>query len=113
MTRPWPWPGESAVKRRERVAQSYRAVLERLAPAQCAELDAQMLTYGQGWVVPRVLAYGPDDLLSVELAADYASCAVKTAYVWIARGLPHVRTPDGIRVRFSDLQKWVGGDRSS
>lgn len=112
MIRPWPWPGESAVRRRERVAQSYRAVLEQVAPVACAELDAQMLTYGQSWVVPRVLVYGPDDLLSAELVADYAACAVKTVYVWRERGLPSVTTPDGIRFRFRDVARWCGGDRS-
>jgi hypothetical protein len=112
MTRPWPWPGESAVKRRERVAQSYRAVLELVAPDRCAELDAQMLVYGQSWVVPRVLIYGPDDLLTAILTADYAGVTLKTVYVWRERGLRSVTTPDGIRFRFSDLQKWVGGDRS-
>jgi hypothetical protein len=111
MIRPWPWR-DSPLQRRERVAQTYRAALERVAPDVCAELDAQMLTYGQRWLIPTVLIYGPDDLLSVELAADFAGVAIKTAYVWITRGLPHVRTPDGIRVRFYDLQKWVGGDRS-
>lgn len=110
MTRPWPWP-DTPIQRRERVAASYRAALARHAPDVCAELDAQMLEYAQRWVIPAVVAYTADDLLSVELAADYAHVAVKTAYVWITKGLAHVRTPDGIRIRFDVLQRWCGGDR--
>lgn len=108
--RPWPW-AENAIKRRERVAHSYRAALERAAPAQCAEIDAQMLVYGQSWVVPRIVPYGADDLLSAELAADYAGVALKTMYSWRRNGLPSVTTPDGIRFRFADLTRWCGGIR--
>jgi len=110
LTRPWPWP-DTPIQRRERVAQSYRAALAKHAPEACAELDDQMREYSQRWIVPTVVAYTPDDLLTVELVADYAHVSVKTAYVWITRGLAHVRTPDGIRVVFSDLQRWCGGDR--
>jgi hypothetical protein len=110
VTRPWPWP-DTPLQRRERVAQSYRVALEKHAPAVCAELDAQMLQYSQRWVIPTVVAYTNDDLLSAELAADHAGVSVKTVYVWITKGLAHVRTPDGIRVRFDALQRWCGGDR--
>lgn len=110
-TRPWPW-AENAIKRRERIAHSYRAALARTAPDVCAEIDAQLIEYGQSWVVPRVVPYGPDDLLDYELAADYAGCSVKTFYAWVSKGMPHVRTPDGIRVRFADLQRWCGGIRA-
>jgi hypothetical protein len=110
MIRPWPWR-DSPLQRRERVAQTYRAALERVAPDVCAELDAQMLTYGQRWLIPTVLAYGPDDLLTAILTADYAGVSLKTVYVWRERGLPSIITPDGIRFRFQDVQAWMGGAR--
>lgn len=111
MSRPWPWPTESPLKRRERVALSYRAALQRIAPVICVELDAQMVTYGMRWVVPQVVTYGPDDLLTADLVADYATVALKTVYAWRARGLASTTTPDGIRFRFDDVQRWCGEDR--
>lgn len=111
MTRPWPWP-ESPLARHRRVAQSYRAALEREAPAICRGLDEQMIAYGQSWVVPTAVIYDPDHLLTPELAAEYACCALKTIYEWRKRGMPTITTPDGIRVRFDALQRWTAGDRN-
>lgn len=115
MTRSWPWD-ESGLKRRERVALSYRALAEKLAEKlgcdDCAELDAQMLEFGQRWVVPQVVPYQDHDLLTAILAADYLGVSLKTVYTYRNdRGLPSVDTPDGVRFRFTDLQRWKGGLR--
>jgi hypothetical protein len=90
------------------VALSYRAILEKLAPQACNELDEQMVEYGQRWVIPQVVTYHDDDLLTAEQVADYCdSVNVKTVYVWRRdRGLPSVVTRDGIRFRFADLRAW-------
>lgn len=94
------------------MALSYRALAEKLDPDACAQLDAQMIEYGVKWVVPQVVPYQDHDLLEASLAADYAGVSLKTIYTWRNdRGLPSVETPDGIRFRFSDLRRWVGGDR--
>lgn len=111
MTRPWPWD-ESVLARHKRVAQSYRAALEEVAPELCREIDEQMIAYGQSWVAPRVVVYDDDHLLTPELAAEYACCALKTIYVWRGRGMPTITTPDGIRVRFDVLRRWFAGDRN-
>lgn len=103
--RPWPWD-DTPIKRRERVALSYRALLEKVDSAACAELDAEMLDYGQRWVLPQIATYQDDDLLTAELVADYRGVNVKTVYVWRQRGLPASETPDGLRFRFSDVRAW-------
>jgi hypothetical protein len=110
MTAPWPWAGDTALRRRERVAASYRAALAKADPHACAELDATMLDLGQRWIVPTVCTYGPDDLLTAELVSDYASVSVKTVYQWHKDGLG-VKTRDGIRFPFAAVQRWVSGIR--
>jgi excisionase family DNA binding protein len=108
VTKPWPWP-DSPIKRRERVALSYRALLEKHAPEVCAEADKQMIEYGQRWVVPQVVPYGEDDLLNAEQLADYCGVNVKTVYVWKHnRGLPFIKTKSGIRFVFREVRKWKG-----
>lgn len=105
MAKLWPW-SDSPIKRRERVALSYRAALERADGAACKELDDQMLEYGQRWVLESVVTYQDDDLLDADLAADYCGVSIKTMYVWRHRGLPSVVTCDGIRFRFADVRAW-------
>jgi hypothetical protein len=112
VSRPWPWPKETALGRARRVAVSYRSALEQANSAACALLDAEMLVYGQRWVVPVVVPYTADDLLTADQVADYAGCAVKTVYEWRRdRGLVSITTPDGIRFRFDVVQKWCGNER--
>lgn len=112
MPKSWPWP-DSPIKRRERVALSYRAALARADPVACKELDEQMVVFEQRWVVPQVVTHQDDDLLTAALAADYAAVSLRTVYVWRQRGLPSVDTPDGIRFRFATLRGWVGGQRDT
>jgi len=82
-------------------------MLERHAPEVCKQLDDQMVEYGQTWVVERIVPYMDDDLLSADLAAEYCGVTLKTIYMWRSqRGLPSIKTPDGIRFRFMDLRKW-------
>lgn len=111
MTKPWRWPADSPLRRRERVAQSYRAALALVAPDVCAQMDAEMVEMGQGWVVPQVVTHGEDDLLTADLVADFAHVSVKTVYQWHHQGLG-IKTRDGIRFRFADVVRWTSGDRS-
>lgn len=110
MSRSWPWK-ETPIKQRERIALSYRALAEKLDPDACAQLDAEMLKFGVRWIVPQVVTYIDTDLLDAVMAANYCQVNVKTMYVWRSRGLASVDTPDGIRFRFADLQRWVAGSR--
>lgn len=104
--KPWPWD-DSPIKRRERVALSYRAMLEKHAPEICAQLDTQMIEFGQTWVVPRILTYQDSDLLTADQVAEYCEVNLKTVYMWRAqRGMPSVKTRDGIRFVFAEVRKW-------
>lgn len=71
-----------------------------------------MFELGAKWVVPQVVTYVDDDLLTAELVADYCGVSLKTVYTWRNdRGLPSVTTRDGIRFRFAEVRKWKGGAR--
>jgi hypothetical protein len=102
----WPWPSDTALARARRVAQAYRSALEAISPETCATIDAQMTHFGQRWIIPQLVTYTDNDLLSADLVADYCGVALKTVYEWRRRGLPSVTTPDGIRFRFSDVRQW-------
>lgn len=111
MTEPWPWPKDTALARARRVAQMYRAVLEDIDPQACHHLDERMSRAGQRWITPHVAAHAPDDYLSADVVADFAGVRLKSVYEWRARGLPSIRTNEGIRFRFADVQAWVSGIR--
>jgi excisionase family DNA binding protein len=107
--KPWPWPGDTPTARRERIALSYRSALHKVAPELCNQLDEQMIEYGQRWVMPQVVPYQDDDLLTADQVADYLGVTVKTVYVYRHnRGLPSVVTADGIRFVFSAVREWRG-----
>lgn len=108
---PWPWPGDAALARARRVALSYREALYASNPEMCRKLDTQMLRFGEGWVAPRPVVYGPDDYLSADLVANYAAVRLKTVYEWRRRGLASIQTNEGIRFRFADVQMWIAGRR--
>lgn len=103
---PWPWPADTPLDRARRVAQAYRHALNAAADEACAQLDKQMITLRQTWVVPSANVYEPDDLLTAELAADAANVEPRTIYAWRSSGLKVTSTPDGPRYRFGDLQEF-------
>lgn len=111
MTQPWPWPKDTALIRARRVAQSYRDALNEIDPRRCQALDEQMRCYGQRWVAPTVAVYSEDDYLSAEHVADYAGVNLATVYTWRWRGMPSMRTNEGIRFRFADVTAWIAGQR--
>jgi excisionase family DNA binding protein len=82
-------------------------MLEKHAPEVCAELDAQMIEYGQTWVTPRMVTYLDDDLLTADQVAEYCDVTLKTVYMWRAqRGMPSISTRDGIRFVFKEVRAW-------
>lgn len=92
---------------------SYRLLAQQLAEKlesdACNILDAQMVEYGQTWVVPQLVTYLDDDLLTAEQVAEYCGVNLKTVYMWRAqRGMPSVVTRDGIRFVFLEVRKWKG-----
>jgi hypothetical protein len=100
---PWPWPADTPLDRSRRVARSYRDALADADPDTCARLDEQMSQLGQGWVRPRPLLHGDDDLLTATEVAEVFGVRVHTVDVWRARGLEPVSTPDGPRYREADV----------
>jgi excisionase family DNA binding protein len=112
-TDPWPFPADTALARARRVAQSYRSALQLVDPVGCQRLDEQMIRFGQRWVAPTVVVYGDDDWLTAEQVADYAGVRLSTAYEWRTRGLPSVRTNEGVRFQFAAVRAWLGGHRGT
>jgi Helix-turn-helix domain len=82
----WPYGGDSPIARARRVAQGYRARLDALDPASCAELDRLFADLGERWVAPRLLTVADDDTLTAAEAADLAGVSLNTVRVWRARG---------------------------
>lgn len=72
----WPWPGDAPIARARRVAIAYRARLYEVDPGGCGELDRQVRAAGEGWAVPRAVAYDPDEWLTPAVAADLAGISV-------------------------------------
>jgi hypothetical protein len=107
----WPWPTDSALERRERIARSYRQALLDVAPEICFQLDAQATRLGHGWVAPQPANYEEDDLLTLELVADYGSVQPRTVDLWVSKGLKVTSTPDGNRYRFGDVQEFLAARR--
>jgi hypothetical protein len=103
----WPWPADSTLDRSRRVAQSYRAALERSDPETAAAIDAWAVDHGQGWVVGSTWEYDENALLTFAEVADLASIELRTVYAWHRRGLPYTDTVDGLRVRAGDLTRWL------
>ncbi len=112
MPEQWRWTRDTPVDRARRVARSYRALAYELDPERCARLDAEMLKRQQRWVVPQVAVYQPDDLLTADLVADWASVTVRAVYQWRKQGLPSVTTVDGIRFRYGSVVRWLAERRA-
>lgn len=72
----------------------------------CASLDAWAIQHGQAWVVPSAWPYDDDELITCAQVAELCHVKLRTVYTWHERGLPYVRTPEGIRVRVGDLKIW-------
>jgi hypothetical protein len=103
---PWPYPGDSPLNQRERIARSYRQELEKVAPAQCAALDSRCLELGHGWIAPQQLIYRPDDQLTAQQVAEMCGVKLATVRQWRKRGLRTLTTVDGMRYRVADVMDY-------
>lgn len=108
---PWPWPADSPLDRRGRVARAYRDRLAKEAPEACAEVDAVMRRLQQNWVLPKQVTLEPDDLLTVEQAADAFDVKPRTIDTWHGRGLKQTLTADGLRYRVGDIWDYLAERR--
>lgn len=80
----WPWP-DDRFERRSRIARMYRDRLADADAAACAEIDEVMVAYGQTWVVDGPYV-PPEELLTIDQAAEWADVSRNTVSQWIARG---------------------------
>lgn len=103
---PWPWPGDSPLDRRSRVARTYRDALAEVAPERCAELDETARRFGQGWILPSLLTYQPEELLTAQEVAEMCNVQPDTVRQWRKRGLRTVGTPDGARYLVADVLEY-------
>lgn len=91
---PWPWPGDSKLGQIQRIALSYRELVERNAPELCAELDRKWQQHGHHWVAPSAEPPEREQYVSAADAAHYVSqwfpCDVRLIYKWAQRG--HIET---------------------
>lgn len=82
MSRPLPWPFESErsnpTVRARRIAQSYRAALEKASPQLCEQVDEMALRYGETWISGQARIYNDDDLVSPRVAADLLCVSIPT-----------------------------------
>jgi hypothetical protein len=80
------WPHqEDREARLRRVAHWYRNVLKDIDAAACAQIDEVMAMYGQTWIF-REYDFEPDELLTIDQAAEWADVSRNTVSQWIARG---------------------------
>lgn len=102
---------DTPLDRARTVARSYREALRMHCPELCARIDDHVVGLGETWVVPAVLQYEFDDLLTAGQAADYCRIKPNTLQVWKGRGLVVVETVDGRRYRVRDLLDYQASRR--
>lgn len=100
----WPFPGDSPLVRARKVAQMYRAALGAANRDMQRQCDDTAASFGETWVVPRVLTATDDGVLGPADAADFLG--VTTARIRSLRAagrLPGIQDGDGWLYRVSDL----------
>lgn len=99
----WPWPTDSPLQRRERIAQAYRDALHRAAPEMAELLDGRCTAWGQTWVLGTRQQLPEDELLTTAQVAELWNVAPRSVDQWRHRdGLPFTETADGVRIRYGD-----------
>jgi hypothetical protein len=109
----WPYPGEAPLVRARRVAQAYRAALENANQEACDLIDARLMAWGETWVVPRLITWGPDDMITSAEAADVLCTSPGGVSTLRRRGrIDGIRQPDGsYRYRAADVARLSTGVR--
>ncbi|KAB2583995.1 hypothetical protein BS297_17770 [Rhodococcus erythropolis] len=90
----WPNAADRPVDVARRVAQSYRTALESVSPELCAQIDAQAVEVGQGWVVPNAVPLNTDELMSAKDLEAILFVPAATIRTWAHRGLLSKRTAE-------------------
>jgi hypothetical protein len=88
----WPWPGDSPLDAAQRIALSYRQVLEQSPElqTQLGSLDAFWLNLGASWVSPTQATLHEDDWLPAPRLAELLGVNIRQIYDWGRRG--HIET---------------------
>lgn len=102
----WPWPADTSLERARRLARAYRDALARVDGPAAAALDRWAVDHGQPWIAAQEWEYDEDRLYTLAEVAEKCHVVLRTVYQWHQRGLPYVRTADGLRVRAQDLVRW-------
>lgn len=100
---PYPWPADSREERAQRVARSYRALVQAIAQGRCDDpagdlhrLDYEWHGYGIHWHVPNHRPLDPNEWMTAADLAHLTNRSRKDIYNWAARGNIEQRTrPDG------------------
>jgi len=83
---PWPWPGDTDLEKRERIARDYRNELFRIAPAVCAGMDAAAHRLGQHWITPEQVTFDLEAHVDAATLAEYVGLSIDAIYQWASRG---------------------------
>jgi hypothetical protein len=81
----WPWPADTGLEKRSRVAHIYRDALKDERPDICAQLDEVMVAYGQMWILDHP-ALDPESTLTATQLAEWAHVSVAAVTNWVNRG---------------------------
>ncbi len=79
---PWPNPADTALDRARRIAGMYRARLNALAPAACAEADQVAVSFGEDWMIAKPDIVDPDSEMTTAEAADLIRVPIRRIYDW-------------------------------
>jgi hypothetical protein len=82
----WPAPGDTATVSARKVARIYRTHLHTTSRTACDEIDRAMVAIGQRWVVPKIVTYDTETLVTVIDAAVIAGVQEETVRQWRNRG---------------------------
>jgi hypothetical protein len=92
MAHRWPWPGDSPLEAVQRIALSYRQVLEHKPELQeqLDSLDKFWMNLGASWVCPTRATLHADDWLPAPRVAELLGVGIRHVYDWGRRG--HIET---------------------
>lgn len=108
----WPWPEDTGLERREKIARSYRDALRQVAPEDAERLDAMAAAVGQTWVLTTRRQLPDDELLDTAAVAEHFDVDVRIVDQWRYRdGLSAQHTPDGVRYRYADVVQFLADRR--
>ncbi|MFF0822387.1 hypothetical protein ACFYUR_18655 [Micromonospora haikouensis] len=89
---PWPYPGDTATDRAQKIAHMYRAIANAANPDACAEADATAQLFGETWVIPQTVTAEDTDAITTAEAAQLANVSEDVIRQWACT--PHPHHPD-------------------